>query len=239
MDHQRLRFPDLPPPSRRRLPAALTDRNRLLILSGLVIMGIGDVLPWLRLWLPYRGFFEVSGFERASDAGIILELGLAILALTWSDQAWNSRTALLVAGPAALGVACLILLVIAHGDAIRYIDSLHPSGGYGSILPWFWLTGAGAVVVTAGGSVELWRARGRVSFRVGISRSTIAGVAGGIGGAIVGFVAGAKIAELFASGPVVASSTSALVLLSLALAFVGAWVGAVGAASLARPSRRQ
>jgi len=237
MEHRRTRFPDLPEESPRRLPAALRDRYRLLMLAGLAIMLIGDLLPWLRLWLPGRGFFELSGFERAGDAGIILELGLVIFGLTWSDQAWNSRATILVAGPLVLGTACLLLLRVIYNDSLSYIRSLAVSGGYGSLLPWFWITLLGALVVTAGGAIRLWRARERVSFRLGLSRTTIGGAVGGLGGAILGFVAGIRIAELFTAGSIATTSTSALVLLSIALAFLGAWVGAVGGASLARSSR--
>jgi hypothetical protein len=239
MDPRRLQFPDPSAPSPRRLPAALRDPLRIAILAGLAVMVVGDLLPWLRLWLPYRGFFEISGFEHAGDAGLVLELSLVILALTFSDQAWNSRTTVLVAGPAIIGAACLFILRNAWADGQSYIRSLDTYGGYGDVLPWFWLAVAGAAVVTIGGAVELWRARGRVSFRVGLTRTVVAGTIGGLAGAVGGFLAGVRISELLTAGDIAVVSTSALVLLAIALAFLGAYVGAVVGAGLARPSSRQ
>jgi hypothetical protein len=238
MDHRALRFPDLPERKPRRLPAAFRDRLRLTILAGLAVMLVGDLLPWLRLWMPYRGFFEASGFERAGDAGLILELGLVILALTISDQAWNSRTTILVAGPAILGAICLFVLRNAWADGTSYIHSLDVYGGYGSFLPWFWVAVAGAALVTAGGALAVWRARARLSFRLGLERAVIAGAIGGIVGAIGGFIAGVQIAGLLTKGDIAWVSTSAVVLIAIFLGFLGAYVGAVGAASLARSSRR-
>jgi len=239
MDHQRLRFPDLPEPAPRRLPAALRDPLRIAILAGLLVMVVGDLLPWMRLWMPYRGFFETSGFERAGDAGLILELGLAILALTFSDQAWNSRTTVLVAGPAVIGAVCLFVLRNAWADGSSYIRSLDIYGGSGEFLPWFWVAVAGASIATIGGAIQLSRARGRLSFRIGLTRTAVAGTVGGLAGAVGGFLAGVRIAELFTAGEIAWVSTSALVLLAILLGFLGAYAGAVGAASLARSSRRQ
>ncbi|HEX5589532.1 MAG TPA: hypothetical protein VFX65_04515 [Candidatus Limnocylindrales bacterium] len=234
MDRPSPRFPELPAPEAQRLPAVLRDPLRLSILAGLLVMLIGDVMPWFRLWLPGRGFFDVSGFERAGDAGLVLELGLVILVLTWADQAWNSRTTLLVAGPLLLGTACVIVLRVAWAAGMSYIRSLAGSGGYGSVLPWFWLAVAGAIIVTVGGAIALWRARGRLSFRVGVSRVAIGGAIGGVAGAIGGFFAGVQISDLMAGDDIAWVSTSLLVLLSIALGFVGAWIGAVIGAGVAR-----
>lgn len=234
MDRPSPRFPELPAPEAQRLPAVLRDPLRLSILAGLLVMLIGDVMPWFRLWLPGRGFFDVSGFERAGDAGLVLELGLVILVLTWADQAWNSRTTLLVAGPLLLGAACVIVLRVAWTAGMSYIRSLAGSGGYGSVLPWFWLAVAGAIIVTVGGAIALWRARGRLSFRVGVSRVAIGGAIGGVAGAIGGFFAGVQISDLMAGDDIAWVSTSLLVLLSIALAFVGAWIGAAIGAGVAR-----
>ena len=238
MDHRALRFPDLPEEKPRRLPDALRDPLRLTILAGLLILTIGTVMPWMLIWQPGRDFFEVSGFERAGDAGILLELTLVALALTWSNQAWTSRIAVLVAGPLAVGLVCLALLRVAHMDAMAYFASLDNSGGYGSLLPWFWLAVAGAVVVSAGGAVAAWRARDRVSYRLGLTRSTIGGTIGGVVGAAIGFISGVTIAQLFTEGDLAWVSTSVVVLLSMLLAFLGAWGGARAGASLAGSTRR-
>lgn len=234
MDHRRLRFEDFPTSEPRRLPGALRDRLRLAILGGLVLMAVGAALPWLRLWMPGRGFFEVSGFERAGDAGLVLELGLVILALTWSDQAWHSRTPVLVAGPFLAGAAALLVLRTSWSDGESYIRSLDPGGGSGSFLPWFWLTVAGAAIVTAGGAVAAWRARDRVSYRARPSLVTLAGVIGGIGGAVGGFIGGTVIADMLAGDDIAWVSTSVLVVLSIALGFVGAWLGATIGAWIGR-----
>jgi hypothetical protein len=241
MDHQRLRFPDLPDPGSAswHLPAAFRDPLRITILVGLLVMLVGDLLPWLRIWMPNRGFFETSGFERAGDAGLVLEFALVILALTFSDQAWNSKTTLLVAGPVMLGIVCLFVLRNAWADGASYIRSLDVYGGYGDFLPWFWVAVAGAIVVTAGGAIELWRSRGRLSFRLGLTRTAAAGAIGGVAGGVGGFMAGIRIAELLTAGDIAWVSTSALVLLAIFLGFLGAYAGAVGATSLARTSRRQ
>lgn len=239
MDKTPGRFADLPEPEPPRLPAAFRDPLRVAILAGLLVMLVGDLLPWMRLWMPYRGFFETSGFERAGDAGIVLELALVILALTFSDQAWNSRTTVLVAGPVILGAACLFVLRNAWADGSSYIRSLDLYGGYGDFLPWFWIAVAGAVAVTIGGAIALWRARRRLSFRLGLTRTAVAGTVGGIAGAVGGFLAGVRIAELFTAGEIAWVSTSVVVLLSIFLGFLGAYAGAVGGAALARPSRRR
>lgn len=239
MDRPSPRFPELPGPAPRRLPAALRDPLRLAILAGLLLMLVGDVMPWFRLWLPGRGFFEVSGFERAGDAGLVLELGLVILVLTWADQAWNSRTTLLVAGPLLVGAACVVILRVAWAAGMSHIRSLAGAGGHGSVLPWFWLAVAGAIIVTIGGAIALWRARARVSFRVGVSRSAIGGAIGGVAGAVGGFVAGVQISDLMAGDDIAWVSTSLLVLLSIALGFVGAWIGAIFGAGVARSSGRR
>ena len=239
MDHQRLRFPDLPEPAPRSLPDAFRDPLRITILGCLLVMLVGDLLPWMRLWMPYRGFFETSGFERAGDAGLVLELALVILALTFSDQAWNSRTTVLVGGPVVLGAACLLVLRNAWADGSSYIRSLDVYGGYGDFLPWFWVAVAGAAIVTIGGAIHLWRSRRRLSFRLGLTRTAVAGAVGGVAGAVGGFVAGVRMAELLTAGEIAWVSTSALVLLAIFMGFLGAYVGAVGGASLARTSRRQ
>jgi hypothetical protein len=232
------RFPELPTTQARRFPDALADPLRLAILAGLAVLLVGTLLPWIRAWMPGRGFFEVSGFEGAGDAGIMLELELVIFALTWSSQAWRSKTAILVAGPFFLGVAGLVLTRVAWGEAQTYVRALAPAGGHGELLPWFWLAVLGAVIVTVGGAIEVWRSRNRVSFRVGLSRATLGGTAGGIGGAILGFIGGVQIGGLFTHGALAWVSTSVVVLLALLLMFLGAWVGAMAGASIARSARQ-
>jgi hypothetical protein len=239
MDHRRLRFPDPEPRKRAGLPAVLRDPLRVNLLVGLLLLVIGALVPWIRAWTPGRGFFDVSGFEGAGDAGLVLELGAIAFVLTWSDRAWDSRTTILVAGPAILGAACVLVLRIAYGEAETLLRSLEPTGGYGSVQPGFWVTVGGAVVATVAAAIHLWRGRARLSFNIGLTAPAIAGTIGGVAGAVAGFFAGVRIAELFTAGAIAGVSTSVLVLLSFTLAFLGAWVGAVGAAGLARTSRRR
>jgi hypothetical protein len=238
MDHRALRFPDLPAKQPRRLPEALRDPLRATLLVGLLILAIGTLMPWMLVWMPGRNFFEVSGFERAGDAGILLELGLVALALTWSSQAWHSKIAILLAGPLIVGLACLFLLRVAYADAMTYFASLENSGGYGSLLPWFWVAIVGAIIVTIGGALEVWGARKRVSFKVPLTREAIGGTVGGIGGAALGFIAGVTIAGLFTAGEIPMVETSMVVVLALLLGFLGAWVGATAGAGFARSIRR-
>lgn len=210
-----------------------------MLLGGLLLLTVGALLPWIRAWTPGEGAFEVSGFERAGDAGLLLELGAIALVLTWSDRAWTSRITIVVAGPVVLAIASLLVLRIAYGEAGEFLRSLAPAGGYGSILPAFWVTVVGAAVTSVGGGVHLWRARRRLSFSLGVTLPTIAGTIGGVAGAIGGFVAGTRIAELVTAGAIAGVSTSVLILLAFTLAFLGAWVGAVGGSSLVRAARRR
>ncbi len=239
MDHHRLRFPAPVPPKRRSLRETLRDRVRLALLVGFGVMLVGAALPWMRVWLPYQGFFDVTGFDRAGDAGLLLEFGAVGLVLTWSERAWHSRVTILVAGPLLLGAVSVLLLRVTHGDANIYLDSLEPRGGSGSILLPFWAANAGAALATIAGAVHLWRARTRLSFNIGLTVPAVAGAIGGVAGAILGFVAGTRIAELLTAGAIAGVSSSVVVFLSFVLAFITGWVGAVGGARLARAARCQ
>lgn len=238
MDHRRLRFPDPVPRTGPYLPEALRDPVRLTLLGGLLVMAAGAVFPWIRGWTPAVGAFEISGFERAGDAGLVLELGALAWILTWSDRAWHSRLAILAAGPFVLSAVCVLVLRVAYGDATSYLRSLERFGGYGSVVAPFWIAVVGAVLAALAGGVGAWRARGRVSYSPGITVPAVAGSIGGVLGAVGGFVAGVRIAGLITAGTIAGVSTSVLVLLAFSLAFAGAWIGAVGAASLARTVRR-
>ena len=190
------------PPKRRSLRETLRDRVRLTLLVGLGLLLVGAVLPWMRVWLPYEGFFDVTGFERAGDAGLLLEFGVVGLVLTWSERAWHSRVTVLVAGPFLLAVASVALLRVAHGDANIYLDSLAPRGGNGSILWPFWAANAGAVLASIAGAAHLWQARSRLSFDIGLTVPAVAGTVGGVAGAVLGFVMGTTIAERLAAGAI-------------------------------------
>jgi len=208
---------------------------RASLIVGLVLLLVGSALPWMRVWLPYHGYFDVSGFERAGDAGLLLELGAVALVLTWSQAAWHSRITVIVAGPLILGLVCALLLRVANGDANIYLGSLTLQGGKGSILPAFWVANVGATVATIAGAVHLWRARARLSFNIGLTRQAVAGAVGGVGGAVAGFIAGTTIAQLMTAGSIAAVSSSVVVVLGFVLAIIGGWVSAVGAFRLTAP----
>jgi len=238
VDHHRLRFPEPVPPKRRSLRETLRDRVRLTLLVGLGLLLVGAALPWMRVWLPYEGFFDVTGFERAGDAGLLLEFGAVGLVLTWSERAWHSRVTVLVAGPFLLAVASVALLRVAHGDANIYLESLAPRGGNGSILWPFWAANAGAVLASIAGAAHVWQARSRLSFDIGLTVPAVAGTVGGVAGAVLGFVMGTTIAERLAAGAIAGVSSSLVVVLAFPLAFITGWLGAIGAARLARSARR-
>jgi len=227
------------PPKRRSLRDTFRDPVRFALLVGLGLLLVGAALPWMRVWLPYQGFFDVSGFERAGDAGLLLEFGAVGLVLTWSERAWHSRVTILVAGPFLLGLVSALLLRVAHGDANIYLDSLTPRGGSGSISLPFWAANAGAVLAAVAGAMHVWQARSRLSFNIGLTVPAVTGAMGGVGGAILGFGAGTKIAELLTAGAIAAVSSSVVVVLSFVLAFIAGWVGAVGGARLGGAVRRR
>lgn len=233
--HHSLRFPEPKPRPRRSIRETFRDPVRAALIVGLVLLLIGSALPWMRVWLPHDGFFEVSGFERAGDAGLLLELGAVALVLTWSQSAWRSRITVIVAGPLILGLVCVLLLRVANGDANIYLGSLKLQGGRGSILPAFWVANIGAVVASIAGAVRLWRTRARLSFNIGLTRQAVAGAVGGVGGAVAGFIAGTTIAQLMTAGSIAAVSSSVVVVLGFLLAIIGGWFGAVGAFRLTSP----
>src|SRR5829696_3286457 len=104
---------------RGRHPALRSPvRTGLLASGGLLV--VGSLLSWLEVYLPYRGVFEISSFERAGDGLIALEIGLAMLVLGWSERAADSRLAVIVAAPLILGVVALLVMRVAAGDAQIY-----------------------------------------------------------------------------------------------------------------------
>ncbi|MEO8468340.1 MAG: hypothetical protein ABI573_01585 [Chloroflexota bacterium] len=235
MTHHSLRFPEPTPRKRRSLRETFRDPVRAPLIVGLVLLLIGSALPWMRVWLPYNGFFEVSGFERAGDAGLLLELAAVALILTWSQAAWHSRITVIVAGPFILALVCALLLRVANGDANIYLGSLKLQGGNGSILPAFWAANVGAVVALIAGAIHVWRARARLSFNIGLTRQAVAGAVGGVGGAVAGFLMGTTIAQLLTVGSIAAVASSVVVVLGFLLAIIGGWFGAVGAFRLTAP----
>ncbi|MBI2775836.1 MAG: hypothetical protein HYX57_01020 [Chloroflexi bacterium] len=241
MDHRSLRFPDPAPRAsaswRDRIPDALREPVRAAGVGGYVLLAVGALLPWIRATLPGKGTFEISGFENSGDAGLVLEMGTVALLLVWSDRAWRSRLGVLVAGPLALGAANLLVMRIAQTESEAYLATLIPAGGHGSILPAFWVTVAGSLILTTAGAIHVWRTRDRASYNPGITSSAVGGTIGAIAGMIGGFIGGATIANLLTAGAIAGVTTSVLIILAFALAFVGAWIGGTVGASLGRSLR--
>ena len=238
MAHERLRFPEPAPPERRSVPHALRDPLRAAILGAAVVTVVGAMLPFMRIFKPGTGWFDITGFQQTGDGGFVLELAIVAGVLVWVDGAWNSRIVALVAGPAVLGAACILILRDFYQTGLVYLDGLAGSGGHGGFEPGFWLAVAGAVALTATASTRIWRVRDRLSFRPGATMTSVAGIAGGVAGAVAGFVVGSSITPLLVHGTIGQASTVA-VIAAIALAFLGAWFGAVAASSAARAFGRE
>jgi hypothetical protein len=213
-----------PTPQVRTLPGALKDPVRLAQLVGGVAMFFGSLLDWVEYWLPGHGWQTVSSFARAGDGAIALEIGLIVAAFAWADRVATSRQPVLVAAPLVLGGISLILLKLGWDQAQEYLASLANSGGYGHMLPGFWIALGGAILVTGAGAVRLFRARHAVSFAVSIPPGTGIRVLGGVLGAVAGIGAAVVLGETFVSNATVTGSI--VTFLSIILGLVGAWLGA-------------
>ncbi|HEV2005291.1 MAG TPA: hypothetical protein VGQ85_01650 [Candidatus Limnocylindrales bacterium] len=209
-----------------RLHDALKDAVRLTIVAGAVLLVVGSFLSWLEVYLPFRGWFDMSSFERANDGGITLELGVLLFALAWSDRATSSRLAVLVGAPAAIGIVAVLDLRVASDSLQAYLDSIAISGGKGYFLPGFWMTVGGATLATLAGVVRIWRVRRETRWAIGVRRSTAGAFVGGVGGAIVGFAAGIFIGERVGANIIGGAAGSVLVLFAIAFGFAGTWLGA-------------
>jgi hypothetical protein len=221
-----------------RIHPALRDPVRLTLIVAAALLVLGSAASWIEVWQPGRGWFEVSSFEGANDGGIMLELGLLLFGLTWSERASGSRLAILAIAPMIVGLVAVLDLVIAHTAAQSYLDGLAGSGGHGYILPGFWATVGGGVLATLGGAVRLFRIRRSVRWSIGIARTTAGGVAGGIVGAVVGFVAAINFGQRITADALGGVSGSVLILLVIVFGFAGAWIGALAGSSLATSARR-
>jgi len=240
MDHVEPRLSRFTPtaPKTGRLHDALKDAVRLTIVASAVLLVVGSFLSWVEVYLPYRGWFEMTSFERASDGGITLELGLALFALAWSDRATGSRLAVLVAAPAVLGIVGILDLRVAADSLHGYLDSIVPSGGHGYLLPGFWMTVGGATLATLAGVVRIWRARRETRWAVGVRRATAGGFLGAVVGAIVGFVAGIAIGDRVGANSIGGAAGSVLVLFAIVFGFAGTWLGAWAGRTVASAFQR-
>jgi hypothetical protein len=236
MAHERLKFPDPSQPSPRSLPNALRNPLRAATLAAAAVTIFGAIQPFMRIWTPGTGWTDITGFEQAGDGGFVLELAAVAAILTWVDGAWNSRIVVLVAGPAVLGAAALVILFDYYRTGAAYLTTLVNSGSHGNFEPGFWLSSVGAVALTICGTITTWRARARLSFRTGLRMSSFAGVVGGLAGAVLGFVAGAAITPLLFHD-VVGREAFVLVVVATSLALAGTWIGAAVASALVRGNR--
>ncbi len=237
MAHERLRFPAPAPRKRRALPAALGEPLRAAILISALITILGSIQPFMHIWRPGTGWIDVTGFEQSGDGGYVLELAVVAAVLAWIDGAWNSRIVVLVAGPAVLGASSLVILRDFYQTGVGTLGGLANGGGYGGFEPGFWVTVLGAATLAATGALRAWRVRGRLSLRPGAALAGVAGMVGAIGGAAIGFVAGATITPLLVhvnTGP----TSMVLVIVGSALAVLGAWIGAMVATGAVRSIRR-
>lgn len=215
--------PFRPTPPDTRLPAVLRDPVRLLTMAGGLGLIVGSALDWAQVWLPGYGFQDVSSFERAGDGAITLVLGIIITAISLSDGMATARVPAVVILPGVLGLAALACVKLGWDQDQSYIASLAGAGGYGSMLPGFWLTLVAAALAFAGGAAHVYRTREHVSFSVRVTSGTLTTIASGVVGAVVGIGAAVVIGEDFSTNPTVTGS--AVTFLSILLGLVGAWLG--------------
>lgn len=222
-----------PRPRRARLAAVGRDPVRGPLLTGAGVLFVAAFLPWIDAHLPYVPHFEVSGFDHAGDGAIMLFAALGMIAWALAERPVASRVPAVALAPLVTGVACLILTRVAFQNSDILIASFEKRGGGGTILPGLWLAGAAAAVVATAGLGHLVRIRRELRIVIGASRSDVAAVIGGGGGAFAGIVAaivGVPAIVVSERSAVVGSVT---VLAVLTLGFSGAWLGAAAARRLA------
>jgi hypothetical protein len=223
VDRPRL-APFAPTAPRKGLHPALRDPIRVGLWLGGASLVIGSLLGWLQVWLPYQGWTEISSFERAGDGLITLELGLVLVALGWSERAGESRLAVVVAAPLAVGLFAFIAMRLAYQDGAIYLASLTKYGGRGDYLPGFWLATAGAVIATVAGAGRVFVARRRVRFGIRLDPATIAGTVGGVAGAVLGIGAAVVVGERLSASSALAGTAATF--FAIVFGLFGAWLGA-------------
>ena len=216
--------PFRPTPQERRLPDALRDPVRLVLLAAGLGLFVGSAMSWAEYFLPGHGLQQISSFERAGDGAITLVLGIILLAVTWADRIAESKLPGLVLLPLVLGLASISLVKFGWDQDQSFLAGLANAGGYGYMLPAFWATlGAAALAVIAGG-IHVFRMRGQVSYAIQVSSATMTTAASGLIGAVIGIGAAVVIGEDFSNNPTITGS--AVTFLSIILGLVGAWLGA-------------
>jgi len=213
-----------PTPRQRGLPHVFRDPVRAATLAAGVLLFVGSLLSWIEAFQPGLGWTDISSFARAGDGAITFELGLIIGLIAWADRTATSRIPAIIALPLILGLASLVLMKLGFDSAEEYLASLAHGGGYGYLLPGFYIALAGAVLATGAGAAAVLRARRHVSFAIEVRRQTLAPILGGALGAVMGMVAAVVLGEDFGTDPT--STGSAVTLLVIILAIVGGWLGA-------------
>lgn len=228
--------PTAKPTGRERIHPAFRDPVRFTLVVAGALLVVGSFLDWLQAWMPYRGWFTESGFAHAGDGVFTLELGLLILAATFSDRLTDARHVFAVTAPFFLGLIAVATLRASEGTLLIYLKSLETYGGHGSLIAGFWATVAGATLATLAGTVRIWRVRHEVRFHVGLQFRGVIAVIGGVAGSIAGFLGATLIGGLLTRGSMAGVSASVLILLGLAGALGGAWIGAWTTARLVPPA---
>jgi hypothetical protein len=212
-----------PTPRERGLPGVFRDPVRTALLISGVLLFVGSLLDWIEVFQPGHGWTSISSFARAGDGAITLELGLIIGLIAWADRTATSRLPALIALPLVLGIASLLLMKLSFDSAQELLASLANGGGYGYLLPGFYVALAGALLATGLGAAAVLRARRHVSFTFEVRRATLAPILGGAVGAVLGMLAAVVLGENFGTDPT--TTGSAVTLLVIVLAIVGGWLG--------------
>ncbi|HEY2888532.1 MAG TPA: hypothetical protein VGJ17_07940 [Candidatus Limnocylindrales bacterium] len=216
--------PFRPTPQQRKLPDALRDPVRIVLLVAGLGVFVGSAMSWAAYFLPGHGLQEISSFERAGDGAITLVLGIILVGITWADRIAESKLPGLVLLPLVLGVVSISLVKFGWDQDQSFLAGLANAGGYGYMLPGFWATLAAAGLAVLAGAVHVIRMRDQVSYSLRVSSETMTTAISGLVGAVIGIGAAVVIGEDFSSNPTITGS--AVTFLSIILGLVGAWLGA-------------
>jgi hypothetical protein len=216
--------PFRPTPQVRRLPDALRDPVRIVLLLAGLGLFVGSAMSWAEYWLPGHGYQQISSFERAGDGAITLVAGIVLIAITWADRVAESKLPGLVLLPLVLGIASISLVKFGYDQDQAFMAGLVNAGGYGYMLPGFWATLGAAGLAVIAGAIHVFRMRRQVSYTVEVSSTAMTTAISGLIGAVVGIGAAVVIGEDFSNNPTITGS--AVTFLSIILGLVGAWLGA-------------
>ena len=203
---------------------ALRDPLRATVVAASVLLILGARLTWIDAVLPSVPHFEVSGFDNAGDGAITLLGALFTLGWALSGSAFRSRIPLLAVLPLAIGIAALVITMVAVQNAQILIASYERRGGSGTIGLGLWATGLGALVLAVAGATHLYRVRHEVRFAFRPAAGDVGAVAGGVLGGVAGIVASTSILPRLFGDPA-GVLASAQVLGLLLFGALGLWIG--------------